>query len=76
MNEPNHPLAQKLEKLAKYEGLKNTEMELEFLADEAFILGQLLDEWNHQTTPTIEVKPGPKPKKTGILSKLFKNTKT
>ncbi len=72
MNDPEHPLARKLEKLDKYEGLKNTEMELEFLADEAFILGQLLDEWNHQTTPTIEVKPGPKPKKPGLLSKLFK----
>ncbi len=72
MNEPNHPLASKLEKFEKYNGLKNTEGELNFLADQAFLLGQLLDEWNHQTTPTIAVKPAPKARKEGLLSKLFK----
>ena len=71
MNEPSHPLASKLDKLEKYSGLQNTEGELNFLADQAFLLGQLLDDWNHQTIPSITVKPAPKSKK-NIFSKLFK----
>ena len=72
MNEPDHALAGKLDKFEKYSGLKNTEGELNFLADQAFLLGQLLDEWNHQTKPTIEVKPAPKPPKESFFGKLFK----
>ncbi|MCK5881263.1 MAG: cyclic nucleotide-binding domain-containing protein [Sinobacterium sp.] len=72
MNTPNHPLANKLDKFEQYNGLKNTEGELTFLADQAFLLGQLLDEWNLQTTPSIDVKPAPKAPKGNFLSKLFK----
>jgi hypothetical protein len=71
MNEPDHPLAKKLDQFEKYEGLKNTEGELNFLADQAFLLGQLLDDWNLQTKPTIAVKPAPKVKKPKLMERLF-----
>jgi len=69
MNEPDHPLVRKLDNLAVFDGLKNTEGELNFLAEQAFVLGQLLDDWNLQTKPTIEVLPAPK--QGGFFSKLF-----
>jgi signal-transduction protein with cAMP-binding, CBS, and nucleotidyltransferase domain len=71
MNDPEHSLANKLDKFEKYQGLENTEGELIFLADQAFLLGQLLDEWNLQTKATITVKPAPKIKKTGLIKRFF-----
>ena len=70
MNEPEHPLASKLDKLEKFSGLQNTEGELQFLAEQAFLLGQLLDDWNLQTTANIKVV-APPAAKSGFLSKLF-----
>lgn len=47
MNEPDHPLAKKLDGMASFTGDKNSVTELLFLAELSKQLGALLTEWNN-----------------------------
>ena len=46
MNDPDHPLAEKLDSIPRFSGQKNSTEELESLANQAKELGELLNEWN------------------------------
>lgn len=59
MNEPEHPLAHKLQGIEKFTGKFDTTEELESLAEQAFFLGQLLDLWNSDTPASIKLPPKP-----------------
>ncbi len=50
---PDHAIIRKLEKAKKFTGLVDTIEELDYLAEQAFFLGQLLDLWN-DVAPAFE----------------------
>lgn len=76
MNEPDHPLAHKLQGIEKFTGKFDTTEELESLAEQAFFLGQLLDLWNSETPANISIPSKPEAPSFGKKIKaLFGNKK-
>ena len=70
----DHPLTKQLEKLKPFSGMKNTEGELNHLADQAFMLGQLLEDWNKHSlisTPSSLPDDVSKNKKPSFITRLF-----
>jgi hypothetical protein len=55
MNDPENPLARKLDAAEKFTGEKGHVEELEALAEQAFFYGQLLDLWNNVTPASIDL---------------------
>ncbi len=67
MNDPDHPLTERIEKISNYQGPKITVDELKFLAEQAKELGDMLGQWNHSQLTGA----GPKAeKKGGVFSIL------
>lgn len=67
MNEPAHPLVEKIDKIANFQGDKITLDELQFLAEQAKELGSMLEQWNDSQLTGVAAKT---PKKGGIFSVL------
>ncbi|NRA42425.1 MAG: cyclic nucleotide-binding domain-containing protein [Pseudomonadales bacterium] len=70
----DHPLAKQLDKLKPFSGMKNTEGELNHLADQAFMLGQLLEDWNKHglsSTPSSTFSSTSEQKKPSFVARLF-----
>ena len=70
----DHPLATQLDKLTPFPGMKNTEGELNHLADYAFMLGQLLEDWNKHglsSTPSSTFSSTSDQKKPSFVARLF-----
>lgn len=57
--QPDNPLNRKLDNIENFNGEKNTVEELEFMGDQAFLLGQLLDLWNQESVAEIELPDVP-----------------
>lgn len=73
MNQPDHPLVEKLENVDKFEGEKSSVDELEFLAQQSLQLANLLNQWNASMREAIEEEPEEQPvaKKKSLLG-LFR----
>lgn len=57
--QPDNPLNRKLDNIETFTGNKNSVEELEFMSDQAFLLGQLLDLWNQESVAEIELPDVP-----------------
>lgn len=67
MNEPEHPLAEQIEKIASFQGERSSLEELHFLAEQAKSLGNMLEQWNESQLTGAQ----PKPAKKGSILSIF-----
>ncbi len=67
MNEPDHPLVGKIDKITNFQGDKISIAELKFLANQAKELGSMLEQWNESQLTGASPKAQ---KKGGIFSVL------
>lgn len=77
MNNPEHPLAKRLDAIPQYTGSKGTVSELKHLAQQSRALGELLSKWNPSQQPIAYVTASNRKKGfRGLLAALSKRGAT